>query len=295
MQHFPGNPLRVLLAALLCGLPGCDRQDSLSGAPDPGRRSPVQPDPVTADPLGQPEWRASQGVVLLAAEVRLPFHGSDCEPPEGWMVEVARECLALRGLRLEYLNVTRDRALDGTLAGVFDGALGVFPEEEARLVFPRSELARDPVAFVVGDTTRWTWTGPESLDGQVLGVTSGRWYNPGLDAWLFAHRRDPSSAQWADARDALRINLHKLLAGRITVLVDSEWAVYDLARRMGIVRYLKTAGRLESPRVISIGFSPATGRGPELAEAIDLGLAELRRTGRLERILADYPHPEDRP
>jgi polar amino acid transport system substrate-binding protein len=94
--------------------------------------------------------------------------------------------------------------------------------------------------------------------------------------------------QWADSRDGQRINLHKLLAGRITVLVDSEEAVFHLARRMGIEAYIRLAGRFDPAKRFSAGFSPATGSGPALAQALDLGLAELRRSGRLALLLETY-------
>jgi len=246
--------------------------------------------PIPAEP--QPQWapaaRRAAGLVLLAAPERMPFHGTACETPEGYMVDLARECLALRGLTVEYLNVTRERALAGTLDGTFDGALGLVPAEAPGLVFPGLELARDPLALVILDRPGWNWAGLSGLDSLILGLPDGLSDPTPLDGWLALHGQDPHRVQYADGRDALKINLHKLLAGRIDVLVDSEVSVFYLARRMGIVSHLRPVGRLTGPRALSIGFSPATGTGAPLAEALTLGLADLRQSGRLAQILGEY-------
>lgn len=248
----------------------------------------LPPNPAEAESRWLPAARRAAGMVLLAAPERMPFHGTACETPEGYMVDLARECLALRGLTVEYVNVTRERALAGTFDGTFDGALGLVPAEAQGLVFPGLELARDPLALVLLDRPGVDWAGLSDLETRILGMPQGLTGPTALDGWLALHGQDPHRVQWADGRDALKINLHKLLAARIDVLVDSEISVFYLARRMGIANHLRPVGRLGGPRELSIGFSPATGTGPALAEALTLGLADLRQSGRLAEVLAEY-------
>jgi hypothetical protein len=159
-----GHARRPFLALFLALFAGCD-----------GERAAVVPEPVQPDPLGNPAYRRAAGVVLLAAEVRLPFHGDPCEPPEGYMVEIVRECLHLHGWELEHVAVTRERGgWPGALDGTFDGVLGLTREEGPGLIFPAGDLAVDPVALVVLNDSPWQWDGPGQPGGPGRGSSRGQ-------------------------------------------------------------------------------------------------------------------------
>lgn len=86
----------------------------------------------------------------------------------------------------------------------------------------------------------------------------------------------------------MELNQHKLLAGRIDVLVDSEATVRFTASQLHVLDAIALAGTDDVISPCYIAFSPANPKPHEYARIMSSGILRLRANGRLAEILAGY-------
>lgn len=226
--------------------------------------------------------------VRLAADIWPPFTGSADDGDEGYMVEIARLAFNRAGLDVVYHNVSWERALQGTTAGHFDGAVGASAADGAGLILPAQELAVNRLAFLVRKGDPWRFHGVSSLASVRLGVIQGYDYRDWLGAWIARHRQDPSRVQELAGAEALSDNLRKLLAGRVDVVVDSETALRHAARKLHSLDRVEVAGVDDEAALCTIGFTPVGERGRRLARIFDREVARLRADGSLDSLLSRH-------
>lgn len=225
--------------------------------------------------------------VRLAADPWPPYNLAPDGQRLGSMVDVAVLAFAEAGLEVDYFVVGWTRAVAGTRDGLFDGAVGASLVDGAGLVFPETTLA----AVVQGLATRrasdWSWRGPASLEGLVLGGVQDYDYGPQLNAYVAEWGGDPRRVQLLHGSDALEANLRKLVAGRVDVVVDAaatlEWTIASL----DFDSLLCVNARLERVTPCTIAFTPSE-RGRRLARLLDEGVAVLAADGRLDSLLGAY-------
>ncbi|MHB8764993.1 MAG: substrate-binding periplasmic protein [Deferrisomatales bacterium] len=231
---------------------------------------------------------AGADVVSLVADEWCPIN---CEPgaaKPGYAVEVARLVFEKAGHTLEYKTMNWARSLEEARRGKFSGVIGAIPADAPDFVYPAESVGTFANAFFVRAGSPWRYQGIPSLAGVALGVIRDYAYGDELDAYVERHRSDPKRVQVASGDDALDINLKKLAAGRLDVVVESaavgRYAVHTLGLTDRVVFCCDDGEALPS----YIAFSPANPRAKEYAELLSKGLVELRASGKLKEILAAY-------
>ena len=226
--------------------------------------------------------------IILVADPWPPFNCATGGSQEGYIVDVARAVFEPYGHNVIYRNIPWKRALQGTHAGNYSGAIGASKTDGQGLVFPDEELARNVLSFYVRKESAWRFQGPNSMESISIGVAAGYDYRRWLNDYIQAHRDDERRVQVISGNNPLVQNLRKLILKRIDVIVDSEAAIRFQAKEMGILDEIKPAGYGTEPAYIYIGFSPKRIESPELARQLSEGIVELRRSGQLQTILDRY-------
>ena len=226
--------------------------------------------------------------IILAADSWPPFNTEPGNTLEGYMVDVAREVFKAFGNTVTYKTVPWKRAIDGTRAGRYTGAIGASKNDAAGFVFPEEELARNVLAFYTLTDNPWRFQGPASIENVIIGVAAGYDYRRWLNDYIHAYGGDEQRVQVIVGKNPLRQNLKKLLLQRIDVVVDNEAAIRFTANQMNVLEKIKAAGYGQEPAYIYIAFSPALPQATVLAHQLSEGIVELRRCGRLQAILDRY-------
>ena len=118
-------------------------------------------------------------------------------------------------------------------------------------------------------------------------MLSGNNFGPEVTDYVAQHRHDTQRVQEVSVLHFLEQNTHKLLAGRISVMLEEPAAMDYHLLQSGNQEALRRAGCLES-QPMYMAFSPEQPQAAVLAALFDQGLRALRQSGRLQEILMHY-------
>ncbi|MBR9973062.1 substrate-binding periplasmic protein [Magnetospirillum sulfuroxidans] len=238
--------------------------------------------------------------VILAALATAPAQAGDsviltadhwcphtCDPQSGhagYMIDIAREALALAGLKTIYQLRPWATGLNEVRSGLADGIVGILPTEAPDL--PRNHLAlgRQANAIAVRADDTFSLDGLGSLAGRQIATVKDYSYSAAIDSWLLDHAPQVSAQSGDHAAEG---NLDRLLNQSVDTVLDDEAVLRETIIRTAKSTKVRIAGHL-SGGSLHIAFSPARQRGKALADILDDGIARLRQTGRLAEILASY-------
>lgn len=234
--------------------------------------------------LARPEARAD--VITLRADEWCPFNCSEAAKP-GYGVEVASEIFAKAGHRVEYDLAPWRRSIEDCLHGAVVAVIGAAPVDSEKLVFPQEPIGVWDTTFLVRNEESWRYEGPASLARVKLGGIIGYNYMEPVGAYVEANKGDRSRVDLIGGRTPLDQNLRKLQAGRIGATMESRAVLDYKLKSMGAGHGLTFAGGTEAGPIY-IAFSPRHPKAQEYARILDQGIAELRASGRLRKILDRY-------
>ena len=228
--------------------------------------------------------------ITIVADPWCPYN---CEPESdapGFMVEIARRVFAEVGIEVRYETLPWVRALQATEAGEYNGAIGASRYEASGFVFPDIEQGRMRNGFWVVRESDWHFHGIESLTDINLATLAGYSYGPQVEEYL----NDPANAQRVTqlyGSTPLQNGLNMLQRGRIDALLEDEYVFrYEVKQRNEVDHY-RLAGRVGLDPLFSdvyIAFSPALTSSERYARILGEGMARLRASGELDKILARY-------
>lgn len=236
--------------------------------------------------LGFGHGPASADVITLRADEWCPFNCADKAAP-GYGVEVAVEIFAKAGHRVQYELAPWRRSVEDCLHGAIVAVIGAAPVDSEELVFPAEPIGMWDSTFLVREGESWRYNGPASLPDIKVGGIIGYYYMEPVGAYVEANKGDRSRVDLIGGRTPLDQNLRKLQAGRIDATVESRAVLDYKLRAMGAGHGLAFAGGTESGPIY-IAFSPRHPKAREYARILDQGIADLRTSGRLRKILDRY-------
>jgi len=239
---------------------------------------------IWAAPGAAAEEKHAPGRLLLMADEWCPYN---CEPGSekpGYMVEMAREILAPHGFVVEYRTTAWARAVADTETGRIDGAIGAAPGE-GTMTFPSVPWGMSENKLLVRRGTPLEYRGPASLPGRI-GVIRDYSYGDEMDAWL-ASAEAAGRVDVSSGAEALASNIRKLDLGRLDVVIDDGAVLLHRISELGW-RDRFDIVPTGKPVPLFIALAPGRPETPRLARLLDEGVAEMRRTGRLDEILARY-------
>jgi polar amino acid transport system substrate-binding protein len=231
--------------------------------------------------------------VVLAADRWCPINCGENDPMQGFMIDIARLALHPAGYRVRYIEMPWQRALAMARAGEINGVVGTYPGEAPDFLFPRY-----PLMIISGNTlfTRiesdWRYKGLASLEGIRLGTVRGYSYGEELDPYIENHTLNAARIHLLTGKNPVERNIKLLLSGRIDAMIDSPPVVWYTAKNLNVTELLREAGQADESVNTYIAFSPRRDDSLRISQALDVGVATLRRNGRVEELAHKYGLPE---
>lgn len=210
----------------------------------------------------------------------------DTEAP-GYYPAIIDAIFLPRGYEIRYLVRPWKRAIQETRSGVIDAILSPAINEAPDFVFPEESIGSLCWCFFTRKENKWTYKDPQSLASETIGYLDGNAFNEKLDAYLEKNKKTPHKVQPVHGLNFLRINVVKLMGGRITAFIDESASTNYFLYKNGMTREIREAGCLEH-QAMYMAFSPAHEESVKHAQLFSAGLRELRQSGRLEAILSAY-------
>ncbi|MGM9516886.1 substrate-binding periplasmic protein [Roseateles sp. DB2] len=230
------------------------------------------------------------GQVLLALSD--PWCPYNCQPDSdkpGYVVEMLREIFAPPAWQLKYQIVPWDRALQQVREGQAAIALELTREQAQRLglLIGHEPVGEPADCLYVAASNPLRFSQASDLDGlKQVAVVSGYEYEYALGEWI---NRPENKARVVMTRGAnpAEVNARNLARGRLDGVIESAAVMHMLVQQLRLQDKIREAGCQQASPVY-VGFSPRLPNAAQLVEHFDQGIAELRRSKRLARILARY-------
>ncbi len=230
---------------------------------------------------------AAQPVITLRSDLWCPFNCVPGSDHPGYAVEIAQAVFGGAGYDVDYQLLNWTRSIDEVRQGHADAVIGAYATDVPGFVIPAEPIGSSSAGFAVRSDSTFRYAGPQSLDGQVLGIVATYEFGGELGDYLHGLHGDKSRIQYMSGDRALSKNLLKLVSGRIDVVLDDAQVLARLINELQLGD--KVTFSQDYTRVpIYIAFSPAGPNSARYAAILCAGIARLRASGQLTAILARY-------
>jgi polar amino acid transport system substrate-binding protein len=231
-------------------------------------------------------------VVTVRSDIFCPFVCAAESDKPGYVIELTRAAFAPYGYRVDYQVIPYARAIEATRHGEFDAVAAVAAEDTPGFVFSRA-VGISPTVLATLKGSGFVWRGADSLKpfrlGAVIGIES---WGTELNEYIAANRDNPDRIDFSGGDEPYAMNVRKLVAGRVDVIVDSGPVLAHTLARLGIAKAVEIHSVPNEVQPLMMGFSPAKERSLMLVQLFNDGLDQVRSSGELARILARYGVPD---
>ncbi len=226
---------------------------------------------------------SAQEIVIATGEY--PPYTEETARGSGVVNTIVTEAFKRQGVTVKYSFMPWKRALEATRAGTFAASSFWFKNEEREkeFVFSKSFISAREVFFYKKSAPVAGWDKLGDLGGKRIAVTRGYTYTTEL--WNLVN----SKKLLGDEAASDEQGLHKLLAGRVDLMIVDELVGWNLLSNPGLF----TRGAPNMLAVLPKPFSETKGflifpkdgkQTAELLQKFNAGLAEMEKDGTLTRM-----------
>jgi polar amino acid transport system substrate-binding protein len=221
--------------------------------------------------------------VSFRADVWCPYN---CDPKDknpGYITEVIDSVLLKKGHKMDYQILAWNRALLEVTDGKYNAVIGA-SETDIKGGINTESFGSSKSCFFVKKESAFKFGGVSTLNGKKVGIIKDYKYGDEIDKDI-ASRAAGYDISFGD--DALTLNIRKLDAGRVDVVLEDDAVFNYTAMKEKMSGKFVSGGCLEA-NLIFVQFGPKNPKNAEYAKAISEGLNELRASGELKKILDKY-------
>jgi polar amino acid transport system substrate-binding protein len=231
----------------------------------------------------------SQSVVSFRADSYMPYCGDPADSKPGFAVEILKAVFEKDGVKVDYATMPWKRAVGEAEKGVINGVIGAYKSDTPDFIFPEESLGLAQNTFFLKKGSTWKFETVASLKGKRLGVISGYSYGETLDNYVKQNKANTQLVDESTGDNGLDQAVRKLQAGRIDVFVEGKVVFWAQVNKLGVSKddFIE-AGVANEAEPIYVSFSPKKDDAKALAAKFTAGVAELRKSGELAKILAKY-------
>ncbi len=237
---------------------------------------------------------ASADVITIVSDIWCPYN---CEPNSnlpGYAIETTKKIFEKSGHKIQYEINPWSRAIILVRIGKSISIIGATKNETPDFIFPDEEIGISMTHFFVKKESKWQYTGINSLKNIKVGVQGEYEYGVLLDDYFLKHK-DTEKVQFIRSEEPLKLNIRKLIVGRVDVIVEDKFVFTNLASYMKVNSKVKVAGLypIENKKEFNsaklyLAFSPKHPKSKEYAAILSAGIKNLRASGELKRIMQKY-------
>lgn len=228
--------------------------------------------------------------ITIVADRWCPFNCGPKDERPGFMIEIAKQAFARHGIEVEYSTLPWSRAIEETRQGKHTAIVGSSHNDAPDFVFPQISQGKVNNKFYVKKGDGWWFKNIKSLSRVSLGAIADYAYNDELDAYIQKYKSDPKRVQLVSGENALDSNVKKLMAGRISALIESQHVVDYYLMQQSLPGALSDAGDLPPTQDdnVYLAFSPKNPNARRYADIVSEEVKEMRKSGKLQQILTNY-------
>jgi len=219
----------------------------------------------------------------------LPFNGDPNDSGKGYIIDVMRAIFEPQGITIDYKLMPWNRSVIAVENGEINAVVGAYAEDVKGFILPKEAVDYSSEAFFKLVGNPWEFNGINSLESQSLGYMLDYATNPELITY-FEKTQGSTKVQLIGGDNPLETNIKKLLAGRVTLILDNYSVVKYKLKEMNIGSdKIVFAGYFDKEkRPMYVAFSPKHANSKKYAEIFDKGFRELKANGKVNEIRKSY-------
>ncbi|MBI5381539.1 MAG: transporter substrate-binding domain-containing protein [Opitutae bacterium] len=228
----------------------------------------------------------AEETIRLRADAWMPINGEPSAEAPGYAIEIVRAIFPERGVKVDYRMMPWTDALKAVAAGEIEAVIGASKKEAEGLILPRESITvLNMGVYVLKDST-WTYSNISSFSKIRLGAIDGYDYWDALNAYIRTNQ--PPRVVLFTGEAPLKEAIAKLKGAEIDAMPENilvfTWAVKDAGLK---ITDFRLAYRHEGEEAY-IAFTAHGEAGRRYAQWFDEGMARLRKSGELGKILSKY-------
>lgn len=227
---------------------------------------------------------ARAGDIKIQSDRWMPLNGTPQENPPGYAIELLVEIFTAGDVdTVTYTLEPWTDSIDAVTAGKAHAVIGAARDEAPALLFPQEPIARIDSGLWAKKGSTFVYS-PAALAKAKIGVVKGYTYWAELDTLIKA--KAPNIRVF-EGNNPLADAIEALGRGEIDLLPESRsvflWTLRETKHDAAEFE-LKFQ---QDGEFVYVAFT-SSARGKELAAKWDTGMAALRKSGQLDKILAKY-------
>jgi len=223
--------------------------------------------------------------ITIVADEWLPYTGSE-KDQNGYLLEIAKTIFAKHGHTVVYKNVPWSRAVDEAAKGQYTAIAGGYRSDAPDFIYPANEQGYGVDAFFVLNDSTWTFKDVSSLTAITLGTIQDYSYGEDIDAYITKYTAS-GKVNALTGTDNLTMRLIQMLQQKkISAFLENR-NVFNYTVKKNSITGIKEAGARIGAKIY-IAFSPKNQKSTEYAKILSDGMAEIRSSGELKKILDKY-------
>ncbi len=240
--------------------------------------------------LGLAQNVLAQGKIQIGSDEWCPYicsNGKDIIG--GFLVDATDEIFSAAGYHVNSHLLPLNRAMIMAEVGAIDGIYA--PILDNRLIMTEP-LMSSRACFYTRKESKWIYKGIASLQDVTVSVIDDYGYDDGVFDAYVAKAKEANSKQveFRKGDDAGPRNIEMLLLKRFPIMIEHEAVIAYLLKLQGpaAINSVRSAGCLERPLPLVIGFGRKNPNAQSMVHAINTGLDKLRSSGHMAKLKARY-------
>ncbi len=223
--------------------------------------------------------------VVISADVWCPYNCAQDSKYPGYMVEIVIESFKLFGSGeiVKYKILPWERAMLEARKGKIAGIIGAIDSESRGLHMPSQELGLMSAHFFTHQDSKWTFSTIENLkkSNKRIGAIKGYEYD---DPILSFFNKNPKRMLFSHGTEALPKLIKILKHNRVDTIIEDQTVFWYKVKQLGInKKTFRPAGISGKSKKLYVSFY-----NKKYADIVSRGIINLRKSGKLKKILEKY-------
>lgn len=231
--------------------------------------------------------KAHSALITLKSDLWCPYA---CDPKSdrpGFMVEIAQEVFKKNGHSVQYSVMNWARAVVDVRSGKYDGLVGCSKADVDGFVIPTVPTGAMSSRVFTLQNDSWFYVNQDSLKSKKIGVINDYTYGGKIDDLVKS--QNPAFHSVSGEGTLLRL-IQMTESKRLDGFVENPLVLdYTLKLHHKDKKKFRVASDdLTRNPELFIAFAPSKPESRKYAKMLDVGMGELRKSGRLQVILSKY-------
>jgi polar amino acid transport system substrate-binding protein len=228
---------------------------------------------------------AKNNEISIAADNWCPYNCIPYSSHPGYMVEVVIESFKLfgKGEKINYITMPWSRSMTEARAGNIAGIIGAIDSESIGLHMPKQEQGLMSAQFFTHSSSKWNYTTMKEIISSKKRIAAVKGYDFDTHIVEFI-KKFPDRIVYSHGSNALPKLIRILQHNRVDALIEDQAVFWYTVKSLKLnSKKFRSAGNTGKPKKLYVSFYKKAH-----AEIVSKGIAALRKSGQLAKILKKY-------